>query len=94
MTAADAIDGRLQVPDYSGAKLMDSTRFSLQNAFDLRAKAFEKIREHSAAIDRLAAATEALDAAMQTAIDEKNIDEMQGLVDAARRLSDAMGGAK
>ena len=73
---------------------MDSTRFSLQNAFDLRAKAFEKIREHSAAIDRLAAATEALDAAMQTAIDEKNIDEMQGLVDAARRLSDAMGGAK
>ena len=67
---------------------------SLTECSTLRGEAFDSIRRHSAEIDRLAAALADLDAAMQTAIDEKNIDEMQGLVDAARRLSDAMGGAK
>ena len=71
---------------------MQDTRFSLENVFKLRAKAFEKIREHSAAIDRLAAATGDLDVAMQTAIAVHRVDEMQTLVTSARLLSDAMDG--
>ncbi len=43
---------------------MDDTRFSLENVFRLRCQAFDKIREHSAADDRLAAALADLDAAM------------------------------
>lgn len=71
---------------------MNDTRFSLAEVFDLRGKAFDEIRQHTAAIDRTAAALADVDTAMQTAIAERCIDEMQGLITAARLLSDAMGG--
>ena len=71
---------------------MNDNRLSLTEVFTLRNKAIEKIREHSAAIDRLAAATGDLDVAMQTAIAVHRVDEMQTLVTSARLLSGAMDG--
>lgn len=71
---------------------MEDTRFSLAKVFNLRSEAFAEIREHTAAVDRLATALGDLDAAMTCCIDERNIDEQQALVTAARQLSDAMGG--
>lgn len=67
---------------------------SLAEVFAIRNRAFAAISEHSFAIDALAAALADLDHALQNAIDVRSIDELQRLVDAARRLSDAMGGAK
>ena len=71
---------------------MQDTRFSLENVFKLRAKAFDKIRQHANTLAALAAATADLDTALTSCIDQKNIDEMQTLVDSARLLSDAMDG--
>ena len=65
---------------------------SLAEVFDLRGRAFAEIRQHTTAIDRLGAALGEFDFALQGCIDEKNIDAMQGLVTAARQLSDAMDG--
>lgn len=71
---------------------MQDTRFSLENVFRLRNKAIDKIRQHANTLAALAEATEALDAAMQTAIAVHRVDEMQTLVTSARLLSDAMDG--
>lgn len=72
--------------------MTDDNRFSLAEVVKLRCQAFDKIREHSAAIDRLAAALADLDTALTSCIDEKNIDELQRLVDAARRLAAILDG--
>ncbi len=71
---------------------MDDTGLSLENVFRLRGEAFTKIREHTTAIDRLAAALGDLDVAMQTAIAVRTIDEQQALVTTARRLAALLGG--
>ena len=71
---------------------MDDNGLSLENVFRLRGKAFVEIRRHTAAVNGLAAAIADVDAALQSSIDEKNIDAMQGLITAARLLSDAMQG--
>jgi hypothetical protein len=71
---------------------MDVTGFSLENVFQLRSRAFADIREHSAAIDRTAAALADLDVAMQTAIAEHNIDDQQALVTTARQLAAILDG--
>ena len=71
---------------------MDDTRFSLGNVFQLRNKAFGKIREHTAEIDAIAAATEALDAALTCCIDVRSIDEQQALLTAARLLAAILDG--
>ncbi len=73
---------------------MDDTGLSLENVFRLRGRAFTEIREHSTAIDRTAAALADLDAAMQTAIAERCIDEQQALVTSARRLAALLDGVR
>ena len=65
---------------------------SLAEVFALRGKAFTEISRHTAAIDRLAAGIADLDAAMQTAIAVRNIDDQQVLVTSARRLSAILDG--
>lgn len=66
---------------------MDDNRLSLENVFQLRSKAFAEISEHAFAIDAIAAAIADVDAAMQTAIAEHNIDDQQALVTTARQLA-------
>ena len=73
---------------------MEDNRLSLENVFRLRSKAFAEISEHAFAIDAIAAAIADLDVAMTCFIDERSIDEMQGLVTAARQLADAMDGGQ
>jgi len=73
---------------------MDVTGLSLENVFQLRGKAFAEISEHAFAIDALAAGIAELDAALQTAIEERNIDDQQQLVTAARHLARFMDGGQ
>ena len=69
---------------------MKDTRFSLEKVFQLRGQASAKIREHADSIHDIAAACERLDCAIQNCTAEQNIDNKQDVVDAARRLSDAI----
>ena len=71
---------------------MNDTRLSLAEVFQLREKAFAASAEHAAVIDALAAALGDLDAAMQTAIAVRCIDDAQNLIDAARRLAAILSG--
>lgn len=71
---------------------MNDNRFSLAEVFKLRSKAFSEISEHAFAIDALAAAIADLDVALQTALDERNIDDRQALIASARRLAALLGG--
>jgi len=73
---------------------MHDNRLSLENVFKLRSKAFSEISEHAFAIDALAAGIAELDAALQTAIEERNIDDQQQLVTAARHLARFMDGGQ
>ena len=52
---------------------------SLGGIFALRAEAFAKIKQHTAAVDALAVAIADVDTALQLSIDEKNIDEANAL---------------
>ena len=65
---------------------MNYNRFSLAEVFQLRGRAFDAIREHTAAIDDLAAELVDVDAALQQSIGERSIDEQQALLTSARRL--------
>jgi len=73
---------------------MHDNRLSLENVFKLRSKAFSEISEHAFAIDALAAAIADVDASLQTAIEERNIDEQQKLVTSARHLARFMDGGQ
>lgn len=73
---------------------MDDNRLSLESVFRLRSKAFAEISEHAFAIDAIAAALADLDAAMQTAIAEHNIDDQQALVTTARQLATVLDGGQ
>ena len=64
-----------------------SNTLSLAGIFNLRGKAFAKIRRHSAAINAIATAIAYVDVAMQTAIAEHNIDDQQSLITHARQLA-------
>ncbi len=67
---------------------------SLAEVFAIRNRAFAAISEHSFAIDALAASIANMDHALQVCIAERNLDEQQSLVTAARRLSDALVGGE
>jgi len=71
---------------------MENNRFSLENVFHLRARAFAKIRHLTADIDCLTFALESIDFALQTAIEERNIDDQQKLVTVARQLAAILDG--
>lgn len=73
---------------------MEDNGLSLESVFRLRGKAFMEIREHSAAIDGIAAAIADLDVALQTALDDRNIDNQQALVTSARHLAQLMEGGQ
>ena len=64
-----------------------SNGHSLAEVFAIRSKAFTEIREHTTAIERLAAALGDVDVAMQMSIDCRNIDSQQNLITSARRLA-------
>jgi hypothetical protein len=67
---------------------------SLGGIFALRAEAFAKIKQHTAAVDALAVAIADVDTALQLSIDEKNIDEANALAATARRLAELMDGGR
>ena len=71
---------------------MDSNRFSLENVFQLRAKASAKIREHSDAIHDIAEACEQLDYVIQNCTSEQSVDNQQDVLTAARRLATLIAG--
>jgi len=73
---------------------MHDNRLSLENVFKLRSKAFSEISEHAFAIDALAAGIAELDAALQTVLDDCNIDDQQALVTSARHLARFMDGGQ
>ena len=75
-----------------GAKRMNLIGLSFSEVFKVRNTAFAAIREHSADIDAVAGGIADLDVALQLSLSEKNIDEMQGVISAARRLSAILGG--
>ena len=71
---------------------MDDKRFSLENVFRLRSKAFAEISQHAFAIDAIAAGIAELDAALQLVIADQNIDDQQFLITTARRLAAILDG--
>ena len=73
---------------------MQDNRFSLAEVFKVRNTAFAAIREHTTAIDAIAAGIAELDAAMQTAIAERCIDDLQNLLTSARRLAALLDGGQ
>ena len=67
--------------------MSQSTGFSLDAISKLKGEAHANIRRHAAEILILSSAICDVDAGIQLSIAERSIDESQGLVDAARRLS-------
>lgn len=73
---------------------MDVNGFSLESVFRIRAKAFSQIRQHASAIEVVGAAVADMDAALQTAIAEHNIDDQQALLTTARQLAAVLDGGQ
>ena len=71
---------------------MDSNALSLESILRIRGESFAAVRHHNAMVLTLATAIEQLDAALLWAT-ERNIDEQQHLVDAARRLAGLLDGS-
>jgi len=73
---------------------MKDNGLSLAKVFDIRAQAFAQISEHAFAIDALAAGIAEIAAALQTVLDDCNIDDQQALVTSARHLARFMDGGQ
>ena len=71
---------------------MDSNHLSLESISRLRSEAHATIRHHAAEIISLSSAIGDIDAAL-VASNERNLDEWQSLVSAARRLSSLVDGS-
>ena len=71
---------------------MDSNHLSLESISRLRPEAHATIRHHAAEIISLSSAIGDIDAAL-VASNERNLDEWQSLVSAARRLSSLVDGS-
>ena len=65
----------------------NNNRLSHENIFDLRRQAFSKIRVLTDSIHDLAFATEKLDCALQLSLENRNVDDLQDLINAARSLA-------
>ena len=72
--------------------MLNCNGFSLEAISKMKGEAHAEIRHHAAEIIALSDAVSDLDAALRLTIAERSIDESQGLVDAARRLSALLGG--
>ncbi len=73
---------------------MNDSSLSLETVAKLRGRAFTEIREHTAVIDGIAIAIADMDAALQTALEERTVDDWQALVSAARNLAQLMNGGQ
>lgn len=73
---------------------MEDNGLSLENVFQLRGQAFSTLKNHAVMIASIGEAIESFDAALQSCIDCRSIDEQQALVTTARHLARLIAGGQ